>query len=453
MASSQHLLGFFLFWEIMSSWTLYLAIAHEGKFNDLKEAFKYFLFNLFGAGFIFVGLAIIGPFMPFNNSILKSIIGGLTPWGAWLGIALLATGFVMKAAQLPFRIDWQMHPALAPTPVSGYISSVLLKSAIIALLKLFMLLGGAFIFSNILSEFNESIITTAVMWIGGITIIMAAIQALRTNVLKLVFIYSTVSQLGYMVLAVACATSLGYAGGLLHLVNHVFFKDLLFLVCGCVMFATSRETLNDLGGIGLKMPFTLLMFAIGGLSLVGVPPTSGFSSKWLIYQALMQAGQPFLALLSLVGSVITLAYVAKFMHTAFLGQPGPDIDNVTEAPLIMRFPMALLATGCIVTGVFPGLALYPINSIITQYGGQPLEIGLSGIISGPGVWNAPGVFVLMSIAFFAGYWFVHHFTHLREIDVHTCGLPKSTATTRITPTSIYGDILKMLSGRSSKENN
>ena len=154
---------------------------------------------------------------------------------------------------------------------------------------------------------TQSAVSTVVMWIGGVTIIMAALQALRTSGIKLMFIYSTVSQLGYMVLAVAAGGALGYAGGMLHVVNHVFFKDLLFLVCGAVMFASHRETLDDLGGLGRKMPFTLAMFAIAGLSLVGVPPTSGFSSKWLIYHALMNAGQPFLALLSLVGSVLTLA--------------------------------------------------------------------------------------------------------------------------------------------------
>lgn len=453
MAASQYLLSFFLFWEIMSSWTLYLAIGQEGDKKSLREAFKYFFFNLFGAGFIFVGLAITGPLMPFNASLLSGLAAGASPFWAWIGMALLATGFVMKAAQLPFRIDWQMHPALAPTPVSGYISSVLLKSAIIALVKLFMLLGGGYIIAGVLGSFSVSAIAAAVMWIGGITIIMAAIQALMANGIKLIFIYSTVSQLGYMVLAVACGTALGYAGGLLHLVNHVFFKDLLFLVCGAVMFATHKETLNDLGGIGRKMPFTLLMFAIGGLSLVGVPPTSGFASKWIIYQALMQAGQPFLALLSLVGSVITLAYIAKFMHAAFLGQSCADLDEIHEAPLVMRVPMAILAAGCILTGIFPGLALYPINDILAQYGSDTLQIGLSGILSGSGAWNATAIFVMMALAFCAGAWFVRRFTRLREIDVHSCGLPPETAATRMTPASIYGDIIRMITGNSPAREN
>lgn len=454
MAASQHLLSFFLFWEVMSSWALYLAIAHEGDRLSLREAFKYFIFNLFGGSFLFLGLAILGPAMPFNAGVLNAAFNNMPGWAAWAGMALMAAGFVLKAAQLPFRIDWQMHPAVAPTPVSGYISSVLLKSAIIGLLKLFMLVGGGFAISGVLSLFSESVIMTIVMWIGGITIIMAAIQALRANGLKLIFIYSTVSQLGYMVLAVACGGALGYAGGLLHLVNHVFFKDLLFLVCGAVMFATHRETLNDLGGIGRKMPFSLLMFAIAGLSVVGVPPTSGFSSKWIIYQALMQAGQPLLALLSLVGSVLTLAYIAKFLHAAFLGQACSDLEDVKEAPLVMRVPMALLAIGCVLTGIFPGIALTPINDILAQYGSPTLDIAISGIVAGPGAWNATAIFVMMAIAFIGGAWFIRHFTRLRVVDVHSCGLPPQTAASRMTPASIYGDIASLLSGKSAaKENN
>ncbi len=453
MAASQYLLSFFLFWEIMSSWTLYLAIAHEGDRASLREAFKYFIFNVFGAGFIFVGLCVIGPFTPFSTLLLDGMAPIVSSGAAWLGMALLAAGFVMKAAQLPFRIDWQMHPALAPTPVSGYISSVLLKSAILGLIKLFMLLGGGFALAGILGGAEQGIISTTVMWIGGITIIMAALQALRSNGIKLIFIYSTVSQLGYMVLAVAAGGALGYAGGMLHVINHVFFKDLLFLVCGAVMFASHKETLDDLGGIGRKMPFTLAMFAIAGLSVVGVPPTSGFSSKWLIYHALMEAGQPFLALLSLTGSVLTMAYIAKFLHAAFLGQPARDLDQIREVPRIMRVPMGILAAGCLLTGIFPGLALGPINSVLFEYGFMPLNVGLSGVLSGAGAWNATGMFVMMALAFAGGCWFVKRFTRLREIDVHTCGLPPETATSRMTPSSIYGGLTRLLgSERASKEN-
>ncbi|MBQ7738130.1 MAG: oxidoreductase [Desulfovibrionaceae bacterium] len=451
MAASQYLLSFFLFWEIMSSWCLYMALAHEGDNLSMREAFKYFMFNMAGAGFLFLAVCVIGPFAPFNISLLtKGIVPNISH-GAFIGMALLAIGFVMKAAQLPFRIDWQMHPAVAPTPVSGFISSVLLKSALFGLIKLFMLLGGGFMLAGLLGTTEREVLNVIVMWIGAITIIMAAVKAMMTNGLKLMFIYSTVSQLGYMVLAVGAGTALGYAGGMLHIVNHVFFKDLLFLICGAVMFTTHRETLEELGGIGRKMPFTLAMFAIAGLSVVGVPPTSGFSSKWLIYHALMQAGQPFLALLSLVGSVLTLAYIAKFMHAAFLGQPAQDLDHVHEAPLVMRVPMGILGVGCLVTGIFPGLVLAPINTILGEYGAQKLDVGLSGVLSGPGTWNATGMFIMMAIAFFAGRYFVRRFTHLREIDVYTCGVPVSQATTRMNPSSIFGALKDLVLSLASKE--
>lgn len=447
MVSSTYLFSFFLFWEIMSSWTLYLAIAHEGDRDSLREAFKYFFFNVLGAGFIFVGVCVIGPAAPLSAVVAlrpDGLLAVLPPWAAWVGMALLAVGFVMKAAQLPFRIDWQMHPALAPTPVSGYISSVLLKSAVIGLIKLFMLIGGGLALARVLGLEEISFITNVVMWIGGITIVMAAIQALLVSNVKLVFIYSTVSQIGYMVLAVAAGGVLGYAGGMLHLVNHVFFKDLLFLVCGAVMFATHKDSLDDLGGIGRKMPFTLCMFAIAGLSVVGVPPTSGFTSKWLIYHALMQAGQPVLALLSLVGSVLTLAYVAKFLHAAFLGQPGEHLDDVKEAPFAMRLPMFILAVGCVLTGVFPGLALSPINAVLAEYGAPTLDVGLSGVLSGVGAWNATAVFVMMALAFAGGCWFLKRFVRLREIDVHMCGLPPQTASSRMNPAGMYAGLERVM---------
>lgn len=444
MATSQTLFGFFLFWEIMSSWTLYMALAHEGDKVSIREAFKYFLFNIAGASFIFVGVCVIGgsaPMMVFPGVDTTMLL----PQGASLstGLALLAIGFVMKAAQFPLRIDWQMHPAVAPTPVSGYISSMLLKSAIIGLCKLFLILGAGA--GAVYSVAQSGVI----MWIGGITIVLAAWQAMRADHVKLVFIYSTVSQIGYMVLAVAAgayalacnsAGTLGFSGGLLHLINHVFFKDLLFLVCGAIMVMTHKDHLSDLGGLGRKMPFTMLMFFIAGLSVVGVPPTSGFCSKWVIYHALMHCGQPILAILSLFGSVLTLAYIAKFMHAAFLGQENPAMEHVHDVPRIMQVPMVILAAGCIVTGIFPGLMLSPINSVIAQYNIPPIPFTFASIGSGATAWNPFVMFILMAVPFAAGCWVIRRFVHLREVDVHNCGLTPEDSADRIRPASIYGGL-------------
>lgn len=219
------------------------------------------------------------------------------------------------------------------------------------------------------------------------------------------------------------------------------------------MFQTHKDNLADLGGIGRKMPFTLTMFAIAGLSVVGVPPTSGFTSKWIIYHALMADGQPMLALMSLIGSVITLAYIAKFLHAAFLGQPSADLDHVTEAPRSMRVPMGILGAGCIITGVFPGLALYPINGILGEYGMRGLDVAISGINSGAGAWNATAMAVMVALASYAGWKFVTHFVdaNSRLTDVHTCGLEPDVASSRMGPANIYAGLMGLLTRRTPKD--
>ena len=171
----------------------------------------------------------------------------------------------------------------------------------------------------------------ATAWIGAFTLLYSAVQAMLQNSLKLVFIWSTVSQIGYMVLGVAVGTSLGMAGGLLHMANHVFFKDLLFLHGRRGHAAHPRGYDLRAGRRGRKMPVTMFCFFIGSLAAVGVPPTNGFTSKWIIYQALMAEGEPLLALISLIGSVITLAYLARFMHAVFLDSRGAT-STISKRP-------------------------------------------------------------------------------------------------------------------------
>ena len=127
---------------------------------------------------------------------------------------------------------------------------------------------------------------------------MAAIQ----NGIKLLLIYSTVCQLGYVLMAVSFGTPLGVAGGLMHLVNHMMLKDALFLVAGAVMLASHATMLDELGGLGRRMPFTFGVFLLSGLSVAGVPPLNGFASKWLIYMAAFQSGHWALGAAAMIGS-------------------------------------------------------------------------------------------------------------------------------------------------------
>ena len=451
VAASLDLFSFFTFWEIMSSWALYFAIAHEGTPEALREGFKYFLFNVAGAGFLFLGIGLIVAYTGTGGfaGVAKGF-ASLSPAVGTSIMILMAVGCCMKAAQFSLRIDWQMHPALAPTPVSGYISSVLLKIAVFGLVKLFLVFGSVYAQSpDTAGLFSQQAVMYATAWIGAFTLLYSAVQAMLQNSLKLVFIWSTVSQIGYMVLGVAVGTSLGMAGGLLHMANHVFFKDLLFLMVGAVMLRTHADTIAELGGVGRKMPVTMFCFFIGSLAAVGVPPTNGFTSKWIIYQALMAEGEPLLALISLIGSVITLAYLARFMHAVFLGQPGRNLDHIEEAPWVMRAPMLLMAFMVILTGVFPGLMLAPLNAALAEYGMPPLDVAFYGLATGPGAWDATAVAVLMLVAF-GGCWLALRFllsrVKIRVAPPHACGHDASQEASRIPPEAIYPALVNLCTG-------
>jgi formate hydrogenlyase subunit 3/multisubunit Na+/H+ antiporter MnhD subunit len=391
MAGSHDFFNFFAFWELMSSWALYVALVHEETGDARREAMKYFMFNTVGAGFMFLGITMLGTA---SGSFEFAAIAKAAPqmplalFGA--ALVLVVLGMLMKAAMLPVRIDYQMHPATAPTPVSGYISAVLLKSGPYGVLKVFAVLGGAVLFDRLGVASGMPLLMYVVAIIGGITLLYAGAMAVLQNGIKRLLIYSTVCQLGYVTMALALGTTLGVAGGLMHFVNHMFLKDLLFLCAGCIMVSSHATTLDQLGGLGRKMPITFGIFLFAGLSLAGVPPLNGFSSKWLIYQAAFQSGHYVLGVFALVSSVFTLAAVLKFAHSAFMGSPGAAAEHAQEAPTIMLVPMAILTTACVAIGLMPGLLLVPIAAIQQSLGMTPIVVTWGGPLPSTGGWH-PGV--------------------------------------------------------------
>ncbi len=430
VATSQNIFGFFTFWEIMSSWALYFVIAHEETREAVQDAFKYFLFNIAGAACLFLGIGIlVGIGGASKLDTIRQTLLSMDPIWSTTVMGLLATGFVLKAAQLCLRIDWQMHPNFAPTPVSGYISSVLLKIAVFGLAKLFLIFGSLELLTQG-DPLHQGTVMYLVAWAGALTLITAALKAMVQEKIKMIFIWSTVSQIGYMVLGVALGTSLGVAGGLVHLFSHMLFKDLLFLTAGAVMFASGREYLRDLGGLGRTMPVTMSCFAIAALAAAAIPPTNGFLPKWMIYQALMEQGEILLALISLAGSAITLAYLARALHVIFLGHPNPTIQvhqtsEGRELPKSMLIPMVILASLTLFLGFFPGLLLSPVNSILSETGLNPLDISLVGITSGSGTWNALAVGSMAVLAFGGAAWFLRSLmqaVRVRHTAPHSCGV-------------------------------
>ena len=425
MAGSHDFFNFFAFWELMSSWALYVALVHEETGDARREAMKYFMFNTVGACFMFLGIAMLGTA---SGSFDFAAIAAAAPQMSvvWLGAALVLVvlGMLMKAAMLPIRIDYQMHPATAPTPVSGYISAVLLKSGPYGVLKLFAVLGGAALVDRLGVVSGMPLLMYVVAVIGGITLLYAGAMAVVQSGIKRLLIYSTVCQLGYITMALALGTTLGVAGGLMHLVNHLMLKDLLFLCAGCIMVSSHATTLDELGGLGRKMPLTFAIFLFAGLSLAGIPPLNGFASKWLIYQAAFGSGHYILGIFALIASLFTLAAVLKFAHAAFMGSPGEAAEHAQEAPAIMLVPMGILVAGCIAVGLLPGLLLVPIAAIQQELGMTPIEMSWTGALPGAGGFHPAMLSVLLLAGGFIAALYLRQGrgTAVIRSPIHLCGV-------------------------------
>ncbi|MGD0639790.1 MAG: proton-conducting transporter membrane subunit [Roseiarcus sp.] len=426
MTAAKDIFSFFAFWELMSSWALWAAIAHEETDAARREAFKYFLFNTVGAAFLFLGFALVAVQAgTFELAGVGDALLRLPPAVVAPGVVLVFLGLVMKAAMLPVRIDYQMHPALAPTPVSGYISAVLLKSGPWGVLKLFVLFGGATLFSKLGGEVNgQPLLLYVISIIAAVTILYAGAMAVVQNGIKLLLIYSTVCQLGYVLLGVSLGTSLGVAGGLMHFANHMLLKDTLFLVAGAVMVGSHAHMLDELGGLGRRMPITFGIFLFSGLSLAGVPPLSGFSSKWLIFMAAFQSGHWALGAAAMIGSLFTLAAVLKFAHAAFMGTPTAKALAAHEAPLAMLIPMGALTAASVVVGFLPGLLLMPIAAIEGELGFAPIAATLTGPLPGLEGWS-PALLTLLALvlgAALAPWLRLGHRAGIVRTHVHQCGV-------------------------------
>ena len=186
--------------------------------------------------------------------------------------------------------------------------------------------------------------------VGVIGILSASLVAIYQVEVKRLLAYSSVAQIGYMLLGIGLASTTGVTGAILHLFNHALMKGALFLALAAVAYRLGSTTLQDLTGLGRRMPWTMFAIVIGGLSLIGVPATVGFISKWYLVLAALEQGLWPVALLILLGSLLAVVYVWKLVEAAYLTEPRDDVV-VQEAPLSMLVPLWVL----VIANVYFGL--------------------------------------------------------------------------------------------------
>ena len=311
--------------------------------------------------------------------------------------ALVVVAALAKSVQFPLH-TWIPDAMAAPTPVSALLhAACYVKAGVYLIARLHSIRPWPLEWGLALS------------WIGAVTLLVGALFMLAQRDLKRLLAFSTVSQIGYMMLGLGLGTPLGIGAALLHCLNHGLFKGGLFLCAGAVQHASGTRDMDSLGGLARRMPYTLRIWLVCAGGIAGVPLLNGFVSKWLLYTAALQAGQPLLALIPWIGSIFTVFAFLKSTSTVFLGEDGSASRNAHEVSSGMIAGGSILAAGCVLLGVAPQAAISAlINPLLPALGCQPLNgVTWFGLSVSQGAWFATGGLALALVALLFGalvYW-------------------------------------------------
>ncbi|MFX0087495.1 MAG: complex I subunit 5 family protein, partial [Candidatus Hodarchaeota archaeon] len=351
---SENLIWIFVFMELT---TISSAILVSfGKRPEAKEAtMKYLIITMFTAVFTILGIFII--YTITGTLVLSEINWNQTTslFEMKVAVSLIFIGFSTKAAAFPFHF-W-LPDAHSEAPVT---TSVLLSAGKIVVaeytvfITLYKILNSMTITLSPSSFLEIGYIFACV---GILTMVIGNIMALAQNDLKRMLAYCNVSQIGYILIGFSLGTAFGIAAALYHILTHSAAKGLLFLGAGSVEYSTGARDIDKLGSIAAAMPFTTIAMVVGSLSISGIPPFGGYTSKRLLYEAFFEANHPEFAIVAILVSALTLVLFLKLLSSVFFGiNPNlnlPPFDEIHESPKSMVIPMIILSVGCLIVGVIP----------------------------------------------------------------------------------------------------
>ena len=348
IALSGNLVTFLIFYEVLTLATFPL-VAHNGTRQALAGARVYLAYTLGGGVVLLLGVAwltwLVGPveFTDGGTEELARLAAEQPAVALWV-FALLIAGLGVKAAIVPLH-SWLPLAMIAPAPVSALLHAVaVVKAGVFTITKIIVYTFGVdFLFAEPSSGW--------LFYAAAFTIIAASVVALRQQNLKRLLAYSTVAQLSYVVMAAAVLKPLAEVGAAIHMVAHAFGKITLYFVAGAIYTASKKTELQQLRGIGRRMPITMTAFTIGALSMIGVPPTGGFVSKWYILAGAFQADNYVALATIIVSTALNAAYFLPIVYLAWFERDNtPAGKEHGEAPFAAV--LALVITAALTLGFF-----------------------------------------------------------------------------------------------------
>lgn len=341
----------YVFIEI-SSLSGYALIASGRRREALTASYNYLILGTIGATFILLGIGHL--YMAtgsLNMADLSVRLPGLYHSRVVLtAFAFFSVGLSLKLALFPLHIWMPNAYATAPSAVGAVLAATSTKVGAYALFRVM------FTVFDIGFDLEVVPYTKILLVLSCLAIVAGSVIAIAQTSIKRMLAYSSVGQIGYMVLGAALANETAMVGGLLHILNHALMKGALFLVAGAVLYRAGVEDISGLRGMGRRMPLTMAAFTIAALSMIGVPLTVGFVSKWYLAVGALDAGRWYIVPVILLSSLLTAVYFWRIIESVYFGSaaadaPVVDENPVKEAPYGMLMPTLLMAGLCVFFGV------------------------------------------------------------------------------------------------------
>ncbi len=346
IAITGDVFNLFVFLEI-SSLSSYALVSLGQNRRALLAAYRYLMMGTIGATFYIIGVGMMYMMSgTLNIADLSTIIPAIADTRTILvALAFISVGIGLKLALFPLHLWLPDAYTYAPSAVTAFIAATATKVAVYVMIRiLFTVFGRADIFSS--TPIGDILMTLAI----AAMFVASAVAIYQTNI-KRMLAYSSIAQIGYMILGISFATQTGLTGGIVHLFNHALTKSALFMVMGCVFMRLGSVDIRDFNGLGKRMPITMAAFVIAGLSLIGTPFTVGFVSKWYLVLAALESGDWPIAVLILLSSLLAVIYVWRVVEVAYFRPVPEGAVPIDEAPLSMLVPMWIMVLATVYFGI------------------------------------------------------------------------------------------------------
>lgn len=349
LCMARNTVTLYMCFELMSLLSMPLVL-HDGTGVSRSAALKYLGYSTLGAAMALMGMFLLSGCADSLEFTAGGVVFTTGSEGKVLASALLIiAGFGSKAGLVPLQM-WltEAHP-VAPSPASAVLSGIITKSGVLAIVRMLFYILGA-------DTLRGTWVQTCLIILSLVTVFTGSMLALREKLLKKRLAYSTVSNLSYVLFGLFTLTEAGFAGAMMQVLFHALAKSALFLAAGSVIFAADCKNVDQLRGIGRRMPVTMWGFAIAALSLIGIPPTGGFTAKWQLAMGALDAGSALglagVAVL-MVSALLTAFYLLPIVAEAFF--PGRDFDSggTCEVEPCMLVPVMAFSALALLMGIVP----------------------------------------------------------------------------------------------------